>query len=188
MISIQASVKAALSTLAIAGCLCTGFSAVSWAQGSSGLTIFSGVKSENQLPFYLDFGGQKGVWDRYRLRIPAKRMKLAIAQLAISYPDYYDGEFDTKAIEVALTSRSGGLRGNKVLKKIPIESVNWDKENRLLQISLKEPAPAGSNVEIILSNVKNPDFGGMYYFNCQIQTPGDVPLLRYLGTWILSVS
>jgi hypothetical protein len=174
-------IRPLFAAIAIAGCCLTGFAAVSVAEGLPGLTIFSGVKGENQLPFRLDFGGNRGGWDRYRLRVPAKRMDLAVAQFAISYPNYYKGEFDAKAVEVNLTS------GRRVVKKVPVESVNWDKENFLLQINMKEPVPAGSNVEIILSNVRNPDFGGMYYFNCQIQTPGDVPLLRYKGTWILNI-
>ncbi|KGF73116.1 hypothetical protein DO97_01915 [Neosynechococcus sphagnicola sy1] len=171
-----------LSALALTGCLVAGFSTTTWAQQSSGFTLFSGVKSENQLPFQLDYGGKSGIWDRYRLRLPAKRVKLAIAQIAISYPDYYKGEIDPKAVEIALTS------GRKVLKKIPIQEVNWDRENRLILIALKEPIPASSSVEIILSNVRNPSNVGMYYFNCQIQTPGDVPLLRYIGTWIITIN
>jgi hypothetical protein len=65
--------------------------------------------------------------------------------------------------------------------------VNWNKENHVIQIELEEPIPAGNSIEIVLSNVKNPPFGGMYYFNAQVLTPGDVPLPRYVGTWILSI-
>jgi hypothetical protein len=176
------AVNVMLSILALTGCLLPGWSVISLAQGGPGLTIFSGVKSENQLPFRLDYEGRRGIWDRYRLRIPAKKVSLAIAQITISYPDYYNGEFDPKAVEVGITNPRW-----KTLKKVPIDPVNWDKENHVLQISLKEPVPAGSNVEVMLSNVKNPDFGGTYYFNCTIQTPGDVPLPRILGTWILSI-
>lgn len=166
-----------LSALAVTSCLLTGLPIITSAQSLPGLTLFSGVKSENQLPFRLDFQGQANQWDRYRLRIPAKKMKLAVAQFAVTYPDYYKGKFDTDKIEVRIKK-----------KKVPIEEVVWDKENRLIEIYPKEPVPAGSQVELVFSNVKNPDFGGIYYFNCQILSPGDVPLLRYVGTWILTIS
>jgi hypothetical protein len=65
--------------------------------------------------------------------------------------------------------------------------VNWDKENHLIQIYLQEPISAGNKVELVFSNVKNPPYGGIYYFNCRMLAPGDVPLSRYLGTWILSI-
>jgi hypothetical protein len=166
-----------LSTLAVTSCLLAGIPAISWAQSLPGFTLFSGVKSENQLPFRLDFGGQSNGWDRYRLRINNKKLKTAVAYFVISYPDYYKGTFDPKEIEVRVRD-----------KKIALSEVKWDKENRVIQIYPQEPIPAGNNVELVLSNVKNPAFGGVFYFNCSIQSPGDVPLSRYVGTWIISIS
>jgi hypothetical protein len=47
--------------------------------------------------------------------------------------------------------------------------------------------PAGEQVEIVLSNVRNPPSGGMYYFNARVESPGDVPLMRYIGTWVVGI-
>ncbi|MGA7935396.1 MAG: DUF2808 domain-containing protein, partial [Kovacikia sp.] len=93
-------VRRALSGLAIAGCLVAGLPTLGLADSLPGFTLWGGVKGEDNLNFRLDFGGRAGSWDRYRLRIPAKKMKLAVEQFAISYPDYYKGEFDTKNVEV----------------------------------------------------------------------------------------
>ncbi len=169
--------KRLLSALAVTSCLLTSFSATTWAQSLPGLTLFSGVKGENQLPYRLDFGGQTNSTDRYILRIPAQKMKLAVAQFAITYPNYYKGTFDTKDIEVKVKG-----------KKVPLSEVKWDKEGGVIQIFPEEPVPAGQKVELVLSNVQNPSFGGVYYFRCQVLSPGEVPLLRYLGTWIISVT
>lgn len=165
-----------LSTLAITSCLLSAIPAITWAQSLPGFTLFSGVKSENQLPYRLDFGGAANMWDRYHLKIPAKKMKLAVAEFAITYPKYYRGDLDPKDMEV----RSGG-------KKVPLQEVNWDKTNHLIQLKLQEPVPADKSAEVVFSNVKNPAFGGTFYFNCEVLSPGDVPLRRYLGTWILSI-
>ncbi len=169
--------KRLLSALAVTSCLLAGLPAMTWAQSLPGVTLFSGVKSENQLPFRLDFGGQTNSTDRYILRIPAKKMKLAVAQFAITYPDYYQGSFDTKNVEVLVKG-----------KKVPLSEVKWDKDGRVIQIFPEEPVPAGHKVELVLSNVQNPAFGGVFYFNCQVLSPGDVPLLRSLGTWIISIT
>ncbi|MBW4616682.1 MAG: DUF2808 domain-containing protein [Desmonostoc vinosum HA7617-LM4] len=166
-----------LSALAVTSCLLTGLPTTTLAQSLPGFTLFSGIKSENQLPFRLDFGGQANAWDRYILRIPPQKMKLAVAQFAITYPNYYKGNFDPKEIEVRVKG-----------KKVKLSEVKWDKEGKLINIYPEEPVPAGSRVELVLSNVKNPTFGGTFYFNCQVLSPGEVPLLRYLGTWILSIS
>jgi hypothetical protein len=172
----KSSMRRVISAIAVTSFLLTGLPIVSLAQSLPGFTIFSGVKRENQLPFRLDFGGQSNGWDRYRLRIPAKKLNLAVSQFSISYPDYYKGKFDADKIEVRIKD-----------KKVPLQEVVWDKENRLVEIYPQEPVPAGSKVELVFSNVKNPTFGGTYYFNCQILSPGDVPLRRYVGTWILSI-
>lgn len=174
--STKLSPRRLLGAVAVVGCLLFGSAASTWGQANEGLTIFSGVRRENQLGYHLDYDGRPGVWDRYRLRIPAKKMELGVAQFAVSYPDYYDGKFDTDEIEVRVKG-----------KAVPLAEVNWDKENHVIQIDLEEPIQAGNKVELVFSNVKNPPFGGIYYFNCNILTPGDIPLPRYIGTWIVSI-
>ncbi len=172
----KSSVLHIISAVAVTGCIVTGFSLKSWSQNNSGFTLWSGVPRENVLNYYLDYGGQPNGWDRYRFKIPAKKLELGVAQIAISYPDYYDGKFDTKRIEVRSKS-----------KTYAISEVKWDKDNHVIQIELQDPIPAGNSIEIVFSNVKNPGFGGMYYFNAQVLSAGDVPLPRYVGTWILSI-
>jgi Protein of unknown function (DUF2808) len=162
------------SAIAVTSCLLTGFPGISMAQ--NGFTLWSGVKGDNQLNHRFDFGGQADGWDRLRLRIPNRKMKTAVAQFVIAYPNYYKGSFDPKKIEVRVKGKS-----------VPLQEAKWDKANNAIEIFPQEPVPAGSNVEIVLSNMKNPSFGGMYYFNCSIQSPGDVPLSRYIGTWIVNV-
>jgi hypothetical protein len=141
-----------------------------------GITVFGGVKGEDSLDYRLDFGGKSGSWDRYRLRIPAKKMKVAVQSFTITYPDYYKGKFNTKEVEVLVRN-----------KPVKLQEVNWNKDNYLLEIFPEEPVPAGEKVEIILSDVRNPSFGGMFNFGCQIESPGDIPLLRLLGIWSITI-
>ncbi|AFY49401.1 Protein of unknown function (DUF2808) [Nostoc sp. PCC 7524] len=166
-----------LSVLALTGCVLTGVPAMVLAQGGQGLVLFSGVKREHQLPFRFDFGGQARGIDRYTLRIPADKMKLAVAQFAVTYPNYYKGSFDPQQIEVRVKG-----------KKVPLSEVKWNQESGLIEIFPEEPVPAATGVELVFSNVRNPAFGGTYYFNCQVLSPGEVPLLRYIGSWILTIS
>lgn len=162
-----------LSILVMSSCLLAGLPRVSLADG---LTLFSGVKHEDQLNYNTDYGGHPGEnGDRYRLRIPGDKMKLAVSEFAISYPRYFDGAFDPKKVEVI----TGGV-------SVPVSEVKWDKDGQTIEIYPKDPVPAGDRVEIQLSNVTNPSTG-MYYFNCKVLSPGDVPLLRPIGTWIISI-
>ena len=148
------------------------------AQSNPGLTIFSGVERKNILNYRLDFGGTTGGWDRYRLRVPGKKITQGVAKIFISYPDYYDGEFNTDKIEVR--DRNGN--------SFPLRSVTWDKESYIIEIELEEPILESQKLEIVFSGVKNPDDVGTYYFQGQILTPGQVPIRLILGTWIVSIN
>lgn len=164
------------SALAIAGTLVTSLSAIALSQGLPGLTIFSGVDRKNQLGYRLDYQGTAGVQDRYHLRIPADKLTFAVSKFAITYPDTYTGTFDPHQVEVRVKG-----------KDVPLDDVTWDRENRVIEIYPTEPIPAANRVEIVLSNVRNPVRVGTHYFNAMVQSPGDLPLMRYVGTWILSV-
>jgi hypothetical protein len=168
-----------LVTLAATSSLFLGVAPI--VQAQSGLTIFSGVDDRDDiLDYHLDFGGTPGAIERYRLRIPAKKLESAVAQLQINYPDYYEGEFDTDDIEV--------LYGEDYDESAEISEIIWDQENYLIQIYLQEPIPADNKIEIKMSNVRNPRFGGTFYFHAQVLGPGDVPLPSYVGTWILGIN
>jgi hypothetical protein len=170
------SMRRVVSTVAIAGSLVAAVPLVAFAQGLPGLTIFKGdIKTE--LGYRLDFGGNAGSWDRYRFRIDRNKVKLAINEFSIDYSDHFKGTFDPKQVELMVNGKS-----------VPIDEVKWEKENYVIQVFPKEPVPANSELELIFSDVKNPNSGGMFYFNCRIRTPGDAPLLRDLGTWIVTIN
>ncbi|MBF2076966.1 MAG: DUF2808 domain-containing protein [Synechococcales cyanobacterium T60_A2020_003] len=166
-----------LPALAIAGVFVTGVSSLVQAQSMPGITVFSGIDRENQLSYYLDYGGIPSRPDRYHLKVPPRKMELAVSEFAVSYPESFTGTFDVDDVRVEVDGET-----------VDIDEVVWDEENRLIRIYLTEPAPAASNVELVFSNMRNPRSSGMHYFNCLVVSPGDsTALLRYIGTWIISI-
>ena len=168
--------KSLLTTLALTTTIITSVPQEVKANGNAGLTLFSGVDRENILNYYLDFGGKQNSWDRYRLRVPGKKLDQGAAKFFISYPEYFNGKFDTDRIEVRLDGES-----------LPLREVFWDKESRIVEIDLEEPLLETKKVEIVFSNVKNPS-SGTFYFHCQVLTPGQVPVRLHVGTWIVSIN
>jgi hypothetical protein len=171
----KALISRLLPVLAISGCLLTGLPVATLAQGLPGLTIFSGVRRDDLLSFRMDDFGRLGAFDRYRLRIPAKKITTAVELFSIAYPDTYNGTFETDGVYLKINS-----------KRVPLDQVNWDKENRVLEIYPTQPVPANSRVEIVVP-VRNPTRIGTHYFNASIRSPGDLPILNYVGTWILTI-
>ena len=157
--------KSLIATIALSATLVTGLPYFVNAQTNPGLTIFSGVDRKDVLNYRLDFGGNAGQWDRYRLRIPGKKLTQGVDKFFVTYPDYYSGTFDLDKIEVRAKNKS-----------LPIREVIWDQESRIIEISLEKPLLESNQVELVFSNVKNPESGGTFYFQGQILTPGQVPL------------
>lgn len=169
--------KSLIATIALSTTIITTLPYVVSAQSNPGLTIFSGVDRKDELSYRLDFGGKPGQWDRYRLRIPGKRITQGVDKFFVTYPDYFNGKFDLDRIEVRVKNKS-----------LPLREVIWDQESRIIEIALEEPLLESNQVELVFSNVKNPDSGGTFYFQGQILTPGQVPLRLSVGTWILSIN
>ncbi len=148
------------------------------AQGTPGLVIF-GNRDVDILNYYLDFGGIADNRDRYRFRIPKNKLPNGMSQLKISYPDYFDGKFDTDNIEVR-------PNGDKK-KSLPLKSVVWDEKNRFLQIDLATPLQEAKKLEIVMSNTKNPEVG-TYYFYGQVIPARNTPVPEKIGAWIVNIN
>ena len=149
--------------LALSGSLVVGGQILTLAGGNPGLTVFSGVDRKDQLNYYLDFGGRPRNNDRYKLYVPGKKLTQGARRFYISYPDYFNGKFNTDKIEVRVKKES-----------LPLKEVIWDEESRIIQIDMAEDIEPGTKVDIVMSNVRNPA-SGRYYFRCDVQTAGEVP-------------
>ena len=170
--------KTFLATVALASCTVGSIHTIAKAQGGSGLVLF-GNRDVDILSYYLDFGGIADNRDRYRLRIPSKKLENGVTQFVISYPDYFDGKFNTDKIEVRLN----GKKDNS----LPLKNVFWDEENYFLQIDLAQPLVDAKKVEIVMSSVKNPDVG-TYYFYGRVVPAVNVPVPETVGAWVISIN
>ncbi|MEM7759411.1 MAG: DUF2808 domain-containing protein [Cyanobacteria bacterium P01_A01_bin.40] len=170
--------KPLLAIFAVASCTLGGIHSVAVAQGGSGLVIF-GDRDVDILSYFLDFGGIADNRDRYRLRIPKKKLVNGATQFVISYPDYFDGKFDTSKIEV----RPNGKKD----QSLPLKNVVWDEENRFVQIDLAEPLKDPKKIELVFSGVRNPDVG-TYYFYAQVVPAINTPIPERVGAWVISIN
>ena len=170
--------KPFLAAVTLAACTVAGVNTIAQAQGGSGLVIF-GNKDVDILSYYLDFGGVADNRDRYRLRIPKKKLVNGATQFVVSYPDYFDGKFNTDKIEVRVDGKKD--------KSLALKNVVWDEENHFVQIDLAEPLRDPKKVEIVMSGTKNPDVG-TYYFYAQVVPAVKAPVPERVGAWVISIN
>jgi hypothetical protein len=186
MPSRKKSLHRSLPILVLASALLTGVPIVSVAQTNSGFNFVwggDGPSGKQQLGYVLEYGTPRHLNDRYRLQI--KRQNVAIDRILISYPDYFDGTIRPEKVELRYAPKNK-IFNLKKGKTIPVNSVTLDKDSRILEIEPTEYIPAETEVEVVLHNVKNPT-AGTFFFNCRISSPTDTGLMRYVGTWIISI-
>jgi hypothetical protein len=145
------------------------------AQSAGGIVLFGKIKDQ-ALDYYLD-SGIANDWDRYYLTVPSQEFQ--IDKLIVEYPETFAknrGKFDEDRID---------LRRNVDDQDIPIESAVWDPESRTIEITPVEPIPPDITTKIVLSNVRNPRFGGIYQFDATVSSVDDLPVIRYVGSWVI---
>lgn len=180
-----------LSALALAGYLLGAATTLPVLAQGTGLTLFSGVRREFLLPHSFDFDAGQGANDRYRMRIPAKKMRYSASSISITYPAYYKGKIKTDRTRIFVNKGDEPVALESITEPELIvygEPDNKSKENDdiyRMEILLQEVIPEGSSVEIVL-DVRNPRIGQTYYFNARVQPPRDI-VDRYIGTWIVSI-
>lgn len=185
---IQSALSGAiLSGAAIAGYVALG-TPIAQASDLPGITFrWNNREGFNELSHVIELSNSPNNWGRYRLKIGARDMKLAVSQFVVNYPDYFDGKFNADEVEIRTCSRPGNFLSRARCTPIAMDEVDIDTENQRIALYPLEPIPAGTNVELVFSDVKNPRSRGMYQFNAMIESPGDVPLLRPIGSWILGI-
>jgi hypothetical protein len=180
--------KSVLSVAAIAGCFATG-NTFARADGLPGITFrWNNREGFNELKHVIELSDSPNQWGRYRLMVGAEDMKLAASQFVINYPDYFDGKFNADEVEIRVCTKKGTFLRRAKCSAVAMDDVDIDTENRRIALYPLEPVPAGTNLELVLDDVKNPRSRGMYQFNVMIESPGDVPLLRTLGAAILEIN
>lgn len=142
------------------------------AQPNAGVILFGKIR-DNALDYTLDYG-KANITDRYYLTL--KPQKLQINEIIITVPETFQGEFDDQNILVRVAG-----------KETKPAKAKWNSKERTIDIEVKEPIPINQEVVLVLSNVRNPYFGGLYQFDARVRSITDLPILRYVGSWVIGI-
>ncbi len=143
---------------------------------NAGFIIFGGIK-DNALDYVLD-SCTSGRTDRYYLEI--KPQKFKVSEVIITYPEHFNGSFDTDDMKLRVTADALGG------KDLEIASATWDKETRRITIVPKEAIPSKTPLRVVLSNVRNPDYSGFYQLDGRVMR-ADIPVPVYIGSWMITI-
>jgi hypothetical protein len=145
-----------------------------FAQFGGGGLVLSGSEGVPTLAYRLDFGGIARQRDRYRLRIPAQTV--AVAEIQINADEIFDAIIDPKAVRVEAEGQP-----------VPLREVFWSPEFRALEVAFQDPIPSGQRIEVILSNVRNPNEGNIYRLRANLLGTEPNPIFRTVGNWLVTI-
>ncbi len=180
------SLKKALPVLLCTGFLVGSVPAISTANTNPGFSFIWGGRDNQpnkQLSYVLSDGTPGNLNTRWRMKLP--RQEVAVSAIRISFPDYFNGKFNQKRIELRETPK-GRIINFKKGKSVAVASITADNEAGIIEVIPEAPIPAGKKVEVVMSGVRNPRSGGVYFVNCSVLTPGEVPIPKNIGTWVMS--
>ena len=81
----------------------------------------------------------------------------------------------------------GMLEKTRCIEKIPaVFEVNKD-EKTSISVFPNQPIPADKEGYAVVMKIFNPSKAGMFQVNALSQSPGDMPISRYIGSWNLDI-
>ena len=105
-------------------------------------------------------------------------------KLDVMVPSYFKAKIETKNIRFAYCEAGSVSKRTKCGETIPA-SISLINDGKLIEIVPTAPVPTDRTIGVGLQ-VRNPS-GGMYQFNALAQSPGEVTLAKYLGSWVIEL-
>jgi len=122
----------------------------------------------------------------YYLVMKAKNRKTAILKLSIDFPKHFDSVLTEKKFKLCKIHIGGMLEKTKCKEYIPADfEVNEDQT--AVDVFPDEPIPVSKDSYAVVMKIFNPTRSGMFQINAKSQSPGDLPISSYIGSWNIDI-
>jgi hypothetical protein len=178
----------AMGTAAAMGLLLppSGLEGPARAQGTPGLLEFrwDDTKDYRKLYYYMSDTVRLKRAEYYLLLRPKDR-KTALLKLSLGLPSHFDSEISAGDIKLCRMREGGMLKRTRCLETIPA-AIEVSPDGRGIDIFPETPVSEKETIGVYMQ-LFNPSRPGMYQFNALGQSPGDLPISGYLGSWLIQV-
>ena len=123
----------------------------------------------------------------YYLVMKPKDRKTGILKLTINFPKHFDATITPRKLSLCRIQMGGMLERTKCTEKIAaVFEVNRE-EKTTIEVFPNQPIPADKDGYAVLMKIFNPSKAGMSQINAFSQSPGDMPISRYIGSWNVDI-
>ena len=135
--------------------------------------------------YFTQSSSQKRDRSKYFLVMRKRDRRNATLKIKIDFPKNFDSKIKPNKLSLCEVSVGGMLDKTKCKKRIPaIFEVNVADSS--IEVFPNQPIPARQAIAVVMK-IFNPSRAGMYQINATSQTPGDLPISSYIGSWSVDV-
>lgn len=136
--------------------------------------------------YYFQSSKERRDRSTYYLVMRPKDRKTAILKLKISFPKHFSSTLKAKKFSLCKIELGGMLTKTRCKEKIPaIFEIAKDKS--YVEVFPNKIIPSDKNSYSVVMKIFNPEESGMFQLNAVAQTPGDLPISKYLGSWMIDI-
>tara|TARA_Y100001968_G_C19332570_1_gene705088 strand:+ start:228 stop:812 length:585 start_codon:yes stop_codon:yes gene_type:complete len=122
----------------------------------------------------------------YYFVIRPKDRRSGILKLKISFPDHFNATLKPKKFTLCQAELGSMLTKTRCKEKIPTV-FEVAKDQSYVEAFPKTIIPADDKTYAVVMKIFNPDQSGMFQINAVAQSPGDVPISTYIGSWTVDI-
>tara|TARA_B100000700_G_C14933656_1_gene803159 strand:- start:308 stop:976 length:669 start_codon:yes stop_codon:yes gene_type:complete len=136
--------------------------------------------------YYFQSSRTKNDRATYYLVMKPKYRKFAFLKLSISLPKHFDSKITPKKLTLCKVQVGGMTEKTRCIEKLPaVFEVN--KEQNKIEMFPNRPIPVSKEGYAVVMKIFNPSETGMFQLNASAQSPGDLPISSYIGSWSISI-
>tara|TARA_Y100001968_G_C19384738_1_gene732263 strand:- start:115 stop:705 length:591 start_codon:yes stop_codon:yes gene_type:complete len=135
---------------------------------------------------YLQSSKEKLDRAKYFFFLRSRDRKTAILKLKIRVPPKFDAKITPKKLSLCQVKIGGFAERTRCIKEIPA-IIEVDEGQRNIEIFPNTPIPTDKKTYAVVMKIFNPRRSGMFQLSAFSQSPGDLPISKYLGTWNITI-
>tara|TARA_Y100001968_G_C19373591_1_gene726387 strand:+ start:945 stop:1535 length:591 start_codon:yes stop_codon:yes gene_type:complete len=123
---------------------------------------------------------------KYFFFLRSRDRKTAILKLKIKVPKNFESKITARKLSLCEVKLGGFAERTRCVNDIPaIFEIN--EEQTSIEIFPEKPIPTDKKTYALVMKIFNPRKSGMFQLSAFSQSPGDLPISQYLGTWNIMI-
>ena len=135
---------------------------------------------------YLQTAKEKAARSTYYFLIRKNERKTAMLKLSLKFPSYFKATIKPKNITLCKMKLGGYSGRTRCLEKLPA-TVEIDEKMQNIDIYPNTPIPVNKSAYGVVLKMFNPRQSGMYQINTFSQSPGELPISTYVGSYLIDI-